>query len=75
MRGAVWVRAGFGPRAKDQDGCAESQIEKLEDEVRNQRWQGRLVTVRLEDENLRTDDCVLVAHRWENGPSHTIGLL
>ena len=27
----------------------KSQIEKLEDEIRNQRWQGRLVTTRLED--------------------------
>ena len=33
------------------------------------------MTVRLEDENLSTDECVLVAHRWENCPSHTIGFL
>ena len=33
------------------------QIEKLEDEIRNQRWQGRLVTTRLEDESLSADGC------------------
>ena len=35
----------------------ECQIEKLEDEVGNRRWQGRLVTVRLEDESLSADGC------------------
>ena len=30
------------------------QIKKLEDEVRNQQWQGRLVTARQEDERTQT---------------------
>ena len=33
------------------------QIEKLVDEIRNQRWQGRLVTTRLEDESLSANGC------------------
>ena len=31
------------------------QVEKLEGEVRNQRWQGNLVIARLEDQNLSTE--------------------
>ena len=40
----------------------DCQIEKLEDEVRNQQWRGRLVTIRLEDESLSSNECFLVAH-------------
>ena len=46
MRGGVWVGVGFGTRIKDQDGGAEVPFEKLEDEIRNKRWQGRLVTTK-----------------------------
>ncbi|PFX32844.1 Retrovirus-related Pol polyprotein from type-1 retrotransposable element R2 [Stylophora pistillata] len=48
------------------------QIEKLEDEIRNQRWQGRLVTTRLEDESLSADGCFWWLTEWKNCPSHTI---
>ncbi|PFX34789.1 Ubiquilin-1 [Stylophora pistillata] len=62
------------------------QIEKLEDEIRNQRWQGHLVTTRLEDESLSAsgkdgapedeslsaDGCFWWLTEWNNCPSHTI---
>ena len=48
------------------------QVEKLEYEVRNQRWQGRLVTTRLEDESLSADGCFWWLTEWKNCPSHTI---
>ena len=40
--------------------------------VRNQRWQGRLVTIRREDESLSTDGCFWWLTEWKNCPSHTI---
>ena len=48
------------------------QIEKLEDEVRNKGWQGRLVTTRLEDESLSADGCFWWLTEWKNCTSHTI---
>ncbi|PFX12000.1 hypothetical protein AWC38_SpisGene24112 [Stylophora pistillata] len=48
------------------------QIEKLEDEIRNQRWQGSLVTTRLKDESLSADGCFWWLTEWKNCPSHTI---
>ncbi|PFX17853.1 hypothetical protein AWC38_SpisGene17793 [Stylophora pistillata] len=48
------------------------QIEKLKDEIKNQRWQGRLVTTRLEDESLSADGCFWWLTEWKNYPSHTI---
>ena len=48
------------------------QNEKLEDEVRNQQWQGRLVTTRLQDESLSADGCFWWLTKWKNCPSHTI---
>ena len=48
------------------------QIEKLEDEIRNQRWQGRLVTTRLEDESLSADGCFWWLTEWKNCSSHII---
>ena len=50
----------------------ECQIEKLEDEVRNQPWQGRLVTTRREDESLSTYWCYWWLTEWNNCPSHII---
>ncbi|XP_022783739.1 uncharacterized protein LOC111324448 [Stylophora pistillata] len=48
------------------------QTEKFEEEIRNQRWQGRLVTTRLEDESLSADGCFWWLTEWKNCPSHTI---
>ena len=48
------------------------QIEKLEDEIRNQRWKGRLVTKRLEYESFSADGCFWWHTEWKNCPSHTI---
>lgn len=50
----------------------ECQIEKLEDDGRNQRWRGHLVTIRLEDESLSTNECFWWLTEWKNCPSHTI---
>ncbi|PFX28232.1 hypothetical protein AWC38_SpisGene7061 [Stylophora pistillata] len=47
------------------------QIEKLGDEIRNQRWKGRLVTTRLEDESLSADGWFWWLTEWKNCPSHT----
>ena len=51
------------------------QIEKLEDEIRNQRLQRCLVTTRLEDESLSVDGCFWWLTEWKNCPSHTIAEL
>ena len=48
------------------------QFERLEDEVSNQRWQGRLVTTRLEDESLSAGGCFWWLTELKNCPSHTI---
>ena len=48
------------------------QVERLEYEVRNQRWQGRLVTTRLEDESLSADGCFWWPTEWKHCPPHTI---
>ena len=47
-------------------------IEKLEDEIRNKRWQGCLVTTRLEDESLSADGCFWWLTEWKNCRSHSI---
>ena len=48
------------------------QIEKLKNEIRNQQWQGRLVTTRLQDESLSADGFFWWLTGWKNCPSHTI---
>ena len=48
------------------------QIERLEEEVGNQRWQGSLVTTRLQDEKLSTSGCFWWLTEWKSCPTHTI---
>ena len=48
---------------KIKTGIRKSQIEKLEDEIRSQRWQGHLVTTRLEVENLSAE-LPITHNRW-----------
>jgi len=44
------------------------QDEKVEEEVRNQRWQGSLVTSRLQDEKLSADGCFWWLTEWKTCP-------
>ena len=48
------------------------QDEKLEKEVRNQRWQGSLVTARLQDEKLSAEECFWWLTEWNTCPTYTI---
>ena len=48
------------------------QIERLEEEAGNQRWQGSLVTTRLQDEKLSTSGCFWWLTEWKSCPTHTI---
>jgi len=48
------------------------QVEKLEEEVRNQQWQGSLVTARLQDEKLSAEGCFWWLIEWKTCPTHTI---
>ena len=48
------------------------QIERLEEEVGNQQWQGSLVTTRLQDEKLSTSGCFWWLTEWKSCPTHTI---
>ena len=46
------------------------QTERLEEEVGNQRWQGSLVTTRLQDEKLSASGCFWWLTEWKSG-QHT----
>ena len=48
------------------------QDEKVEEEVRNQRWQGSLVTSRLQDEKLSAEGCFWWLTEWKTCPTYTI---
>ena len=48
------------------------QIERLEEEVGNQRWQGSLVTTKLQDEKLSASGCFWWLTEWKSCPTHTI---
>ena len=48
------------------------QDEKVEEEVRNQRWQGGLVTSRLQDEKLSAEGCFWWLTEWKTCPTYTI---
>ena len=48
------------------------QVERLEEEVRNQRWQGSLLTTRLQDEKLSASGCFWWLTEWKSCPTHTI---
>ena len=48
------------------------QDEKVEEDVRNQRWQGSLVTSRLQDEKLSAEGCFWWLTEWKTCPTYTI---
>lgn len=48
------------------------QVERLEEEVRNQRWQGSLVTATLQDEKVSGSACFWWLTEWKSSPTHTI---
>ena len=48
------------------------QDEKLEKEVRNQRWQGSLVTARLQNEKLSAEGCFWWLTEWNTCPTYTV---
>ena len=48
------------------------QDEKVEEEVRNQRWQGSLVTSRLQDEKLSAEGCFWWLTEWKTCPTYAI---
>ena len=48
------------------------QVERVEEEVANQRWQGSLVTTRLQDEKLSASGCFWWLTEWKACPTHTI---
>ena len=48
------------------------QVERLKEEVRSQRWQGSLVTARLQDEKLSTSGCFWRLTEWKFCSTHTI---
>ena len=50
------------------------QVERLEEEVGNQRWQGSLVTTRLQDKKLSAR-CFWWLTEWKSCPTHTIACM
>ena len=48
------------------------QVERLEKEVRNQRWQGSLVTATLQDEKVSGSGCFWWLTEWKSSPTHKI---
>ena len=48
------------------------QVQRPEEEVRNQRWQGSLVTTRLQDEKLSASGCFWWLTEWKSCPTHKI---
>ena len=51
------------------------QDEKLEEEVRNHRWQGSLVTSRLQDEKLSAEGCFWWLTEWKTCPTYAIACI
>ena len=48
------------------------QVERLEEEVRNQRWQGSLVTATLQYEKVSGSGCFWWLTELKSSPTHTI---
>ena len=45
---------------------------RREGEVEEQKWQGKLITARKEDEDLNTEQCFWWLSEWRTCPTHTI---
>ena len=48
------------------------QVERLEEEVRNQRWQGSLVTTSQQNEKLSANGCFWWLTEWKSCLTHRI---
>lgn len=47
------------------------QVQRLEEEITSQRWQGSLVTARLQDEKFNTSGCFGWLTKWKFCSTHT----
>ena len=45
---------------------------KLQKEVHSQKWQGKFLSAREEDEDLNFEGCFWWLSRWQNCPTHTV---
>ena len=80
--GGLWLKTRLGSRRSlvsrlisnrtVKTELRKCQIERLEEEVGNQRWQGSLVTTRLQDEKLSDSGCFWWLTEWKSCPTHTI---
>lgn len=50
----------------------ESQECQLEDKIRHEKWQGKLLDARCDDESLIQRNCFAWLKKWPTCPSHTI---
>ena len=46
--------------------------DKLQEEVRNQKWQGETTTARWEDEDQGLKECYMWLKEWKAAPTHTV---
>ena len=50
----------------------KAEIERLEKEVKDEKWQGKLTKQRWEDEHLSRKNCFQWMKEWRAGPTHVV---
>ena len=59
-----------GPKVKEH--LKKANMEKLKEEINEEKWQGRFLQVRWQDSELSQSGCFAWLHDWTCAPTHTI---
>ena len=60
------------PRDKVKSHLKKAALERQKTEVKEKRWQGKLLTARWEDDQLNQRGCFAWLKKWVTAPTHTI---
>ncbi|CAH3186261.1 unnamed protein product, partial [Porites evermanni] len=73
LSGRVAVADGKEVEAKKvRQGICKARQQEIQSTVSEERWQGKLIKNRGEDEKVKLEECFAWLSSWKNAPTHTI---
>ena len=63
------------PRDKIERHLKKAAMEQRKTEVKEKRWQGKLLAARREEDQLNQRSCFAWLKNWDTAPTHTAGML